>query len=322
MPTRQYDLGAARAAVAPFITRTPLLFAADLTERLGRDVYLKLENMQVTGSFKIRGAANRIVALSNEERERGVVTCSSGNHGRAVAHVAGVLGMPATICVPDWVDPVKLQAMEEAGADVLLAGPTYDEAESKAEELERKAGLTFVHPFDDPWVIAGQGTLGMEILEQAPEVSEVLVPLSGGGLAGGVAYAVKASRPDTVITAVSAERAAVMLASLDAGRPIEMEEEETVASALSGGIGLQNRHTFELVRDHIDRHISVPERAIREAMAYALQRLHLVVEGGGAVGLAAALRGLWPPASGEGVTVIVVSGGNVDLERLLDVTSG
>ncbi len=322
MTTHEYDLEVARAAVDPFITRTPLLFAADLTERLGRDIHLKLENLQVTGSFKIRGAANRIVALSEEERARGVVTCSSGNHGRAVAHVAGVLGIPATICVPDWVDPVKLQAMEAAGADVLLAGPTYDEAEDRAGELERDAGLTFVHPFDDPWVIAGQGTLGIEILEQAPEVSEVLVPLSGGGLAGGVAYAIKASRPDALVTGVSAERAAVMLASLDAGRPIEMEEEETLASALSGGIGLQNRYTFGLVRDRVDRHLSVPERAIREAMAYALEQLHMVVEGGGAVGLAAALCGLWSPASEGGAAVIVVSGGNVDLERLLDVTAG
>ena len=248
--------------MAGFVTWTPLLWAADLTARAGSDIYLKLESLQVTGSFKIRGAANRMTALTEEERTRGVVTCSSGNHGRAVAHVAGVMAVPATICVPDWVDPVKHRAMETAGAQVFLAGKTYDEAEARAWELESEEGLTFVHPFDDEWVIAGQGTVGLEILEEVPALSEVLVPLSGGGLAGGIAYAVKEARPQAIITAVSAERAAVMLASLEAGRPIEMEEEETLARALSGGIGLQNRHSFETVRDYVDRHVTVSEPSL------------------------------------------------------------
>ncbi len=317
---KELDLNAASNAVRGFVVRTPLLWGSDLSERVGSDIYLKLESLQVTGSFKIRGAANRMMALTEEERTKGVVTCSSGNHGRAVAHVAGVMAIPATICVPDWVDPVKHRAMEAAGAEVLLAGETYDEADARAWELESERGLTFVHPFDDPWVIAGQGTVGWEILEELPDVSEVLVALSGGGLAGGIAYAIKQARPDVVITAVSAEQAAVMLRSLEAGHPIEMEEETTLASALSGGIGLENRYSFAIVRDYVDHHVTVPEEAIAQAMGYAARELHLVVEGGGAVTLAAALTGAWTPQHAGAPVAVVVSGGNVSAECIREAT--
>ena len=314
------DVQAAREVLSGLVARTPVLWAADLTARVGSDIYLKLESLQVTGSFKIRGAANRMMALTEDERARGVVTCSSGNHGRAVAHVAATMAIPATICVPDWVDPVKHAAMEATGARVVLAGATYDEADARAWDLEREEGLTFVHPFDDPWVIAGQGTVGLEILEEVPDLSEVLVPLSGGGLAGGIAYAVKEVSPEVVVTAVSAERAAVMLSSLQAGRPIEMEEEETLANALSGGIGLHNRHSFEMVRDYVDRHGTVSEGAIAEGMAYAARELHFVVEGGGAVALAAALTRAWTPRHPGAPVAVVVSGGNVSPERIREVT--
>jgi len=319
----ELDLQEARKAIVGFVTRTPLVWDSTLTEGAGSDVYLKLESLQITGSFKIRGAANRMMALTDEERARGVVTCSSGNHGRAVAHVAGAMGVQAIICVPDWVDPVKHRAMEDSGAEVLLAGRSYDEADARASELERERGLTFVHPFDDPRVMAGQGTVGLEILEALPDLSEVLVPLSGGGLAGGMAYAIKKARPEVVITAVSAERAAVMLESLEAGRPIEMEEEATLANALSGGIGLRNRHSFAIVRDYVDRHVKVPEGAIAQAMSYAARELHLVVEGGGAVGLAAALTGAWTPIRPGAPTAVVLSGGNVasgQMRRVMDAT--
>ena len=321
MMTAELDPQAARKAVEGFVTRTPLLWAADITARAGSDIFLKLESLQMTGSFKIRGAANRMMALTASERARGVIACSSGNHGRAVAHVAAAMAIPATICVPDWVDPVKHRAMEDTGARVVLAGKTYDEADRRARELQTEEGLTFVHPFDDPLVIAGQGTVGLEILEEVPDLSEVLVPLSGGGLAGGIAYALKKARPQAIITAVSAERAAVMLGSLQAGRPIEMEEEQTLASALSGGIGLQNQHSFEIVRDYVDRHVTVSEEAIADAMAYAACELHLVVEGGGAVALAAVLTDAWTPRRPGEPVAVVVSGGNVSAERVLEVVS-
>lgn len=316
------ELEAARRAVGGFAIPTPLLFEPELSARAKTPIYLKLECLQVTGSFKIRGAANRITALTEEQRRRGVVACSSGNHGKAVAHVAGACGIPAVICTPEWVDPVKRSAMERAGARVLADGKTYDEADAQAGELQRQEGMTLVHPFDDPLVIAGQGTLALEIQEELPDVAEILVPLSGGGLAAGVAYALKSVSPHATVTAVSAQRASVMLESLAAGKPIEMAEEGTIASALSGGIGLDNTYTFAMVRDWIDRHLSVPEEAILEAMAYALSHLHLVVEGGGAVALAAILAGLWVPLSDSGPTVIVLSGGNLDPKRLHEVALG
>ena len=313
------DLTAARRAVSKFAIRTPLLFEPELSSLAGAPIYLKLESLQITGSFKIRGAASRIMALTEEQQQRGVVTCSSGNHGKAVAHVAGICGIPAIICVPEWVDLTKRSAIETAGADVLADKATYDEAEAAAWEIQRQEGMTFIHPFDDPYVIAGQGTLALEIQEELPDVTEILCPLSGGGLAGGIAYALKMVTPASTVTAVSAYRASVMLESLNAGKPIDLQEEQTVASALSGGIGLDNRYTFRLVKELISHHLRVPEKAISQAMNYALTRLHLVVEGGGAVALAAALTGLWIPRNKEEPTVIVLSGGNLDPAHLCEI---
>jgi threonine dehydratase len=299
--------------------RTP-----ELEEPGGGRIFLKLESLQLTGSFKVRGAANRILSLSEQERSRGVIACSSGNHGRAVAYMAGKLGIPAVICVPDWVDPVKLSGMNKAGARVILSGDTYDEAEAKAATLAEKENRAFVQPFDDPWVAAGQGTLGLELLEQVPGLTTVLIPLSGGGLAGGVAYALKEIRPDIRIVAVSAVNARVMYESLQAGKPVTMEEDETLAEALSGGIGLSNRYSLALIRELVDEHVLVGEDEIRTAMVYAYESLNLLLEGGGAVALAAVLgrRGgrLWGPNAGA--LGVVLSGGNVSLARLQKLTEG
>jgi threonine dehydratase len=312
------DIRGAAEAIAPLVRRTPVLEDRGLRGAGESPVFLKLENLQVTGSFKARGAANRILALAPEERERGVVACSSGNHGRAVAHMAGRLGIPAVICVPSWVDPVKREGMERSGARVILAGRSYDEAEVRAEEISRREGFVFVQPFDDPWVAAGQGTMGLELLGQVPELGTVLVPLSGGGLAGGVAYALKEERPDVRVVAVSATRARVMYESIRAGGPVTLPEEETWAEALSGGIGLANRYTFPLIRDLVDQHVLVDEEEIRRAMLYALGSLNLLVEGGGAVALAAILSGGWKARRGEegSAVAVVVSGGNVSLDRI------
>jgi len=308
---------AARHAIANVALQSPVLRSHVLSGLTGTPVALKLENLQVTGSFKVRGAANRLLALSGEERARGIVTCSSGNHGKAVAYVAELLGIRATVCVPEWVDSSKLAAIRRYGAVAVLHGDTYDAAEQRSYEIQREQGSTYVNPFDDPLIIAGQGTIGLELLEQDPDLDTVLVPLSGGGLIGGIALAAKSANPKIRVVAVSAANARVMFESLKSGRPLAFPEEETVASALSGGIGLDNRYTFQLVQDYVDEHLLVTEDEICEAMQFAAVELKLVVEGGGAVGIAALLSGKFA-AHGKH-TAVVVSGGNIGLETLAGI---
>lgn len=269
-------------------------------------VNLKLESLQRTGSFKVRGAANRILKLTGRERRGGVVTASSGNHGRAVAEVAQRLGIAATVCVPDWADPSKLAAMRAAHATVVLCGGSYDAAEDRAAALAVSDGMTLVHPFDHPDTIEGQGTIALELAEQLPGLDEVIVPLSGGGLVAGIGLVAKAL--GIRVVAVSARRASVMLRSIRAGRPVRVPDEETVASALSGGIGLDNRFTFDTVRDVVDEHVIVEEDEVRSAVARCFHSHRLVVEGGGAVGIAA----LWSGYKPHGRAAVVVSGGNID----------
>ena len=313
-----FDFAQAQASVRGIVRRTPLLEAPELSEKLGAPVLLKAECLQVTGSFKVRGAAARLVALSEDERARGVVACSSGNHGLAVAYVAQCLGIAATVCVPTWVDPVKLERIQTRGAEAIVVGDTFDECEAHALALARQSLRCYVSAYDDPWVIAGQGTLALEILDQSPVVPEaVLAPLSGGGLIGGIAAALQEKLLGDAprIVAVSAANAAVMLASVRAGKPVELPEQDTVANALAGGIGLDNQYSFELVRDRVQEHVSVSEAEIKAAMAYAATSLRLVVEGGGAVALAALLSGAWRPHALEPgavrPVVVVLSGGNV-----------
>jgi threonine dehydratase len=314
-----YDVAAARAAISGIAVETPVLSSAALTERANTPVTLKLENLQVTGSFKIRGAANKILSLADEAKERGVVTCSSGNHGQAVSYVAGSMGIPATVVVPEWVDTAKLDAIMRNGADAVLFGKTYDEAEGHSFEIEKELGLTFVHPFDDPHVVAGQGTIGLELLDQLPSMDCVVVPLSGGGLIGGIAYAVKNENPAIRVIGVSAANARVMYESLKIGQPTAFPEDETLASALSGGIGLDNEHTFGLVRDYVDEHVLVTEDEIRDAMVFAAKQHKLVVEGGGAVGIAAVLAQKVDCVAKS--VAVVVSGGNIDMARFAQIVT-
>ncbi len=310
------DVEAAREAIAAIAVTTPVLDAPELKERAGADVLLKLENTQVTGSFKVRGAANKMQALSESERSRGVVACSSGNHGRAVAYVARALGIAATVCVPEWVDPTKLRAIRSYGAETVVEGSTYDEAEARSFEIRDQRGLVYVHPFDDPWVIAGQGTIGLELLDQVAGLEGVVVPVSGGGLIGGIAVAVKSRDPAIRVIGVSAANARVMYESLAAGGPITCPEEPTHADALMGGIGLDNRYTFRLVRDLVDEHLLVTEEEIRRAVALAALEYKVLVEGGGAVGIAAILAG---KLRGRGPLAVIVSGGNIDLRSLTKI---
>lgn len=308
-------------AVRRHARTSPLIPSPELSERLGREVLLKAECLQVTGSFKVRGAAARLEALEPDERTRGIVACSSGNHGRAVSYVAGRAGIPARVFVPAWVDPVKLDGIRAGGAEAILLGETFDECEAAAQAAARESGGVYVSAYDDPWVIAGQGTIGLEIAEQFEQgsIDAVLAPLSGGGLVAGIAGGLQEEGVGASVVGVSAAHAAVMLHSVRAGQPVELPEQDTLANALAGGIGLENRYSFDLVRNRVDEHVSVSEAQISEAMRFAVERLHMVVEGGGAVALAAVLGGVWSPPGGDGAVVLVLSGGNVAAETLARV---
>lgn len=311
------DIYRARRAIAGAVRRTPLLPAAALSQRLGAAVSFKLETMQDTGSFKIRGATNRLVNLSPGERERGVVAVSTGNHGRAVAHAARQLGVRAAICLSRLVPDNKLRAIRDLDADLRIVGDSQDEAEVEAERLVDEDGMIMVSPFDDPHVIAGQGTVGLEIVEDMPEVDTVLAPVSGGGLIGGIAVALKAASPAIRIVGVSMERGAAMYHSLRAGGPVPVTEEPSLADSLGGGIGADNRHTFALVRDLVDDLVLVNETQIAAAMAHAYHEYGLVVEGGAAVGIAALLDGLAGDVGGN--VAVVVTGRNIDMKRFTEI---
>jgi threonine dehydratase len=282
-------------------------------------VWLKLECQQETGSFKIRGAANTILQLDDDERAAGVVAVSSGNHGRAVAYVARSLEVAATICISSRVPAVKVDAMEELGAEIIVAGPDQDDADAAARRLVIENGLTFVHPFDDPRVIAGQGTIGLEILEQVPDLREVLIPLSGGGLAGGIALAIKDSAPTNRVVGVSQDRGPAMVRTIEAGHLVDVVEEDTLADALAGGLGPENHHSVHLCSTLLDATLLVDEEEIANAMAFLHRDEGLRVEGGGAVGVAAIMSGRWNPV---GPTVVILSGGNVGDATMDLVLSG
>lgn len=302
------DVEAAALRIAGRVRRTRLVRSRPLSERVGTAVHLKLESEQETGSFKLRGAANMLLSLSEEDRGRGVVAVSSGNHGRAVAHMAGQLGIDATICLSSRVPEVKRQAIRALGAEVVVAGATQEEADREARRLVSHRGLVFVHPFDDPRVIAGQGTIALEVLEDLPSASQLVVPLSGGGLIAGIAVAARGLNPDIEVHGVSQELGPAMHDSLRAGRVVPVEETDTLADALAGGLGAENHHTFDMCRALVASTTLVTEDQIAGAMRFLHDAEGLVVEGGGAVGVAVLLEGRLAPKPG---TVVVVSGGNV-----------
>jgi len=311
------DVYLARQRIASIAKRTPLIPSPLPTERAGGSVYLKLESLQETGSFKIRGAANKMLNLTAEERRQGVVTGSSGNHGRAVSYVARRLGIKAVICLSARVSSNKVDAIRRLGAEIVVHGRSYDESVSHALQVAEERGLTMIDSFDDPFIIAGQGTIGLELLEDFPQLDTAVVPLAGGGLTGGIALALKSANPAIRVIGVSMERAPVMYYSLKAGTPIEMEEEDTIADALAGGLGEDNQYTFRMVQEYVDDVVLVSEEEIAEAMVFALEKHHLVVEGAGAVGIAALLR---RKVGGVGRKVaVVVSGSNVEIPLLLKI---
>ena len=311
------DVRAARQRIASFVYETPLIRSVALSELGAGAVWLKLESLQPSGSFKLRGGANKLLSLSDEERAAGVVASSAGNHGAAVAYMAGLLGIAATICVPDTVDPVKLAAIRGYGAEAVPRGRSFDEALVVSRELEKQRGLTYVHPYDDPMVLAGQGTIALEILEQVPETDVIVTAVSGGGLAGGVALAAKGVKPTVHTVGVSPERATAMESSVRAGHLVEVAFQDTLASVLAGGLGDENRYSFQACSRFVDEFVQVSEEEIAAGMVHALTRERVLAEGGGAVGIAAALAG---KLSGSGANIVlVISGGNVDPRVVLSL---
>ncbi|GHA96447.1 hydroxyectoine utilization dehydratase EutB [Modicisalibacter luteus] len=305
----------ARARIQGQVARTPLVRSLTLSERFDAEVYLKLENQQPSGAFKLRGATNMIAALMDrdglEALQRGVTTASTGNHGRAVAFAAARLGVPAVVCLSELVPANKAHAIEALGAEVRRVGRSQDEAFQEVARLVNEQGMTLVPPFDDPLIASGQGTIGVELLEDQPALDRVIVGLSGGGLLGGIGAAVKGIRRGVQVTGVSLSQGAAMWESLQAGQPVDVEEVASLGDSLGGGIGLDNVCTFALVREVMDDHVQVSEGAIARAMVDLLQHEKILVEGAAAVGLAAIdEHGL--DIRGQKVALIV-SGNGVDL---------
>ena len=304
------DVYAARRRIAGRVARTPLVPSPSLAERAGVPVHLKLEQRQVTGSFKLRGATNALLAVPEDARARGVAAASTGNHGRGLAYAAKAAGVRCVVCMSRLVPANKVEGIRALGAEVRIVGRSQDDAQAEVDRLVAEDGLVTLPPFDHPDIIAGQGTLGLELIEDLPELATVLVPLSGGGLISGVALAVKTARPEARVIGVSMARGAAMRASQRAGRPVPVEELPTLADSLGGGIGLDNRWTFGMVRDLVDEIVLLEEAEIAAAIRHAYWREQEVVEGSGAVGIGALLAGKVRP---RGPTAVVVSGRNIDM---------
>ena len=313
------EIEAARERIASTIRQTPVNLSHTLSAIADVPVYLKLEHLQHTGSFKLRGAANAVQRLSDKEREAGVVGVSTGNHGRGLAHAAKAAGVRCVICMSRLVPQVKVDGIRALGAEVRIVGKSQDEAQAEVDKLVEQEGMTMIPPFDHRDIIAGQGTLGLEIVDQIPDVSTVVVPLSGGGLIAGVAAACKARNKDIRIVGITMERGAAMIASLEAGKPVEVEELPTLADSLGGGIGLSNRYTFSMTRDLVDETHLLDEKQIAAGMRHAYWQERQIVEGSGAVGIAALIARKFEP---EGPVALILSGGNVDMEQHFRVIGG
>ncbi|MCY4729684.1 threonine ammonia-lyase [Natronomonas gomsonensis] len=309
------DVEAARGRVAETARQTPLEQSNTFSKRTGADIHLKLENFQRTGAFKIRGATNKIAQLSDAEREAGVVTASAGNHAQGVALAATRAGVDSVIVMPEYAPISKINATESYGAEVVLHGIDYDTAAERAHEIERQEGRTYVHAFDDPAVMAGQGTIGLEIVEQCPEVDTVVVPIGGGGLISGIATAVKA-KTDARVIGVQAEGASSVAESLQKGHRIERESVDTIADGIA--TRTVGELTFEVIKERVDEVVTVTDAEIANTLTSLLERSKTLVEGAGAVPLAAVVEERFDYDDGETI-VPALCGGNIDLNVLTTV---
>ena len=307
------DIQRARELIGDAIVRTPLVPALALRDRVAAPLFLKLESLQRTGSFKDRGALNRLLALSAEERARGVVTASAGNHAQAVAYHGARLGIPVQVVMPEHTPLIKVSNTQRFGADVRFHGTTLDEAITEARRLEREESRILVHAFDDDLVIAGQGTIGLELLEQRPDVTAVVVPIGGGGLISGIALAIKEQRPSVKIFGVEAAAAPSALASRNAGSIVKLESADTLADGIA--VKRVGERTFPLIERYVDDIVSVDESEIAMAIHLLLEHEKVLAEGAGAVPLAALVAGKLPIAEDD-VAVMVLSGGNIDVNMV------
>jgi threonine dehydratase len=312
------DVRSARERIQGAVVLTPLVRATGLEDRLTAVLHIKLESLQRTGSFKDRGALNRMLDLSAEEKTRGVVTASAGNHAQAVAYHGARLGIPVEVVMPEHTPLIKVANTRRFGAGVRFHGATLSEAMVEARRIEKEERRVLVHAYDDERVIAGQGTIGLEVLEQLPEVKTVVIPIGGGGLISGIAVAMKEQRPDVRIVGVEAASAASALASRRAGRIVAIESADTIADGIA--VKRPGDLTFPLIERYVDDIVAVDEVEIAAAVHLLLERQKLLAEGAGAVALAALATGRIPVRRGEAV-VMILSGGNIDLNlagRIVD----
>lgn len=294
--------------------RTDLIYSEKLSGALsgGAEIYLKTENLQVTGSFKLRGAYYKISQLTDEQKAAGIVACSAGNHAQGVALAATKMGIKSVVCMPDGAPISKVEATKALGAEVRLVPGAYDDAYNEAIRLKEETGATLIHPFDDDYVIAGQGTIGLEILDQLSDVDAIIVPIGGGGLISGIACAVKQLRPDVKVYGVQAEKAPSMVRSLEDGKPITLPSVSTFADGIA--VKHPGDTTFDIISNYVDEVVTVSEDEIATAILTLIEKQKLIAEGAGAVSVAAALFNKLPIAGKK--TVCVVSGGNIDVNIL------
>ena len=295
------------------VRRTDIIYSSTLSQASGCEIYLKTENLQVTGSFKVRGAYYKISQLSEEEKSHGVVACSAGNHAQGVALASKKFGIKSVICMPDGAPISKVEATKSYGAEVELVPGVYDDAHNFAEQLRKEKGYTFIHPFDDEDVIAGQATIGLEIIEQLKDVDAIVVPVGGGGLISGVAFAVKSLNPRIKVYGVQSAGAPSMIQSLKDGRVEMLPSVSTIADGIA--VKEPGEHTFEVCKKYVDGIVSVTDDQVCAAILALIERQKMIAEGAGAVSLAAVMFGKIPDVTGKKV-MCLISGGNIDVTIL------
>lgn len=309
------DIEQARKRISKHIKITPLRYAKSLSNLTGASVFLKLESEQVTGSFKVRGALNKLMLLSKEEAERGVMTASTGNHGLGVAFAAKQLGIDAKVVFPIWASTVKRDKMKKAGVEVIQ-DVGYEDVEPYARKLAKERGVTYVSPYNDPEIIAGAGTSGLEIVEQLDDIDTVIVPIGGGGLISGIATAIKLKSPKTEMIGVQSDVSPEVYESWVAGHWVEADESDSLAQGLMGGVE-SDSITLDIINKQVDRIVLVSEESILRAMRFLYEHESLIIEGAGAVTTAALMENASEFAGNK--VVLTLSGGNISEEDLLSL---